>query len=99
MIAGGRYTDGYILHTIKCFSRKLGDISCLVLTHYEGVKEWQRKAAIAEFEEDPRGSEITSFMGMRMYTVGFPDTSSLSTSVREVMQRGIDADKDITTSC
>ena len=96
VIANGRYTDeshASLLFTLESLSQKVKPISALVITHCEGLTDAQKNDTTMEFQTNPRGSLVVSFMKKGVHAVGFPDTSALPSSIKSVMQNGVFEDE------
>ena len=97
-IPHGRYTDeshGSLMHAIENLNQQAKSISALVITHCEGMKDEQRKRIIDEFSRNARSSQVVDFMVFGILAVGFPDTSTLPSHLKPILQNGIEKDEEV----
>ena len=96
VIPHGRYTDeshASLLYAVESLNPRARSVSALVITHCEGMTDAQRRGISDEFRDNPRSSQVVSFMTKGMYAVGFPDTSALPPHLKPIMQDGITGDE------
>ena len=97
VVANGRYTDethNSLMRAVQGFDMRAKPFSALCITHCDGITAENRQALVEEFGEDEsRSSEVAAFIGKRILTVGLPDISKVSPSLKEIYQKGIAEDE------
>ena len=72
---------------LKQFRGYVTNISALVITHCEGKSQFARKQIEKDFRESDETKWIADMMTKGIYTVGFPDVSTLDNDEMETRRR------------
>ena len=93
VLKGGRLT-GDERATFDFIMRFCGisPISALVLTHCDGIRKESHKDIIQDFCRDQRSADAAKFMQKGIYTVGFPDLSTLRPERRSLYEEDMAAE-------
>ena len=80
---------------MKHFSREIGELSALLITHCDSNKESERKEYIEGFKKSPRGGKVARFMGKGIYAVGFPDFTTIDEDFVPAYEKKAQKDIDV----
>jgi len=79
---------------IRILQPSVANISALIITGCENLKEEKRREYIQTFKSDPATRELAQFMQKGIITVGFPDLTDQDEEFRDVYERKMKRDEE-----
>ena len=92
----GRYTDeshNSLIHAVQSLHPRTKPFSALMITHCEEFTGEKRQRIIDGFKGSRRSSEVATFIGKEICTVGFPDILKVQSNLKQGYQSGIAEDE------
>lgn len=82
-------------YIIKNFRKEISGISALVVTSCEDLDEEGREKVKKEFSSNASTTDLASFMGKGIFTVGFPDLKNVKEKYREDYKADAEQDAEV----
>lgn len=92
----GRYTpeeNDSLTIAVRMLGEDAKQVSALIITGCEDLSHDARKKIIMEFKASPSTKEVADFMEKGIYTVGFPNLTSINEQFIEGYRKTIEEDK------
>lgn len=96
VVANGRYTDEShrsLMRVVQSLQEQAKLFTALVITHCEGITDEQRRSIVAEFQNDHQSSQVAAFIGKEICTIGLPNLSKVSPTLKPIYENGIAEDE------